>query len=315
MPRSRSAKRSQDAEVLLVYKKSKLALYVHDKGNKRVTALLEERAPIVKDLQPSHDAHVQTLEHVKRTLSARNVSFKTCYRARLKREDVRGRLVVTVGGDGTTLDASHRIHEAAVLGVNSDPGRSVGFLCAANRDNFAELLDHALSGEWKPTRVRRLEGTLDGRPLPFPVLNDVLVAHRNPAATVRYAIATRGREEVQKSSGVWIAAPAGSTAAIASAGGRVQPIEDPRYQLRVREPYVVDDIRHELLDLTLDSEERVVLTSRMPQGVVYLDGPHVRMPWPLGAALEISLHGPPLSLYVTEEMRARRARLEERRRG
>ncbi len=317
MPRPASRREPtgpRSLEAILVYKKSKLALYVQEKRNKRVSQLLDEGAAIVENLRPSHEAHAATLEHVKRTLQKAGVVFRTCYRARLRREETEGRLVVTVGGDGTVLDASHRIENAPVLGVNSDPTRSVGFLCAARKETFAALLDDALEGRLSPTRVRRLAGTLDpgssgAAPLPFPVLNEILVAHRNPAATVRYRIEARGHVEVHKSSGVWMAAPAGSTAAIASAGGSIQPIDDDRWQLCVREPYLADLATEELLGLLLGHDERVTLVSKMPQGVLYLDGPHVRLPFPLGATLVMSGNGAPLNLYVTEEMRARRRSL------
>lgn len=316
MPRSPGPGRTaaSSLEALLVYKKSKLALYVQEKRNKRIGQLVEEGASIVENLRPAHEAHAGTLEHVKRTLQEAGVSYRTCYRARLKPEETVGRLVITVGGDGTVLDASHKIASAPVLGVNSDPTRSVGFLCAATKDTFASLLDDVLAGRLLPTKVHRLHGTLDDgargpEPLPFPVLNEILVAHRNPAATVRYRIEARGHAEAHKSSGVWIAAPAGSTAAIASAGGRIQPIDDERWQLRVREPYLADLATEELLDLLLDPKERVRITSKMPQGVLYLDGPHVRLPFPVGAVLELTGDGPPLPLYVTDQMRERRRSL------
>jgi hypothetical protein len=92
----------------------------------------------------------------------------------------------------------------------------------------------------------------------------------------------------------------------------VQEIADPRWQLIVREPYVVDDVDHRLLKLRLEAGEEVGLQSRMPQGVVYLDGPHVRVPFPLGAKLRLSLTGHPLPLIVSEQMRGRRTKLAER---
>lgn len=316
MPRSVGPKSTatRPLEALLVYKKSKLSLYVQEKRNKRIGQLVEEGASIVENLRPAHEAHKATLEHVKRTLQEAGVSYRTCYRPRLKPEETEGRLIITVGGDGTVLDASHKITRAHVLGVNSDPERSVGFLCAATKETFPALLADVLAGRLLPTDVRRLHGTLDEgasgpQPLPFPVLNEILVAHRNPAATVRYRIEARGHAEAHKSSGVWIAAPAGSTAAIASAGGRIQPVDDERWQLRVREPYLADLESEELLDLMLEPDERVRLTSKMPQGVIYLDGPHVRLPFPVGAVLEVTGAGPPLSLYVTEAMRERRRSL------
>jgi NAD+ kinase len=297
-------------EALVVYKKSKLTLYVREKRNKRVGALVEEGASIVGALRPAHEAHAAALATVKRVLAAARIPFRSCYRARLKPEDAKGRLIIAVGGDGTVLDASHKVDGAPILGVNSDPERSVGFLCAARAETFSDVLYDVLEERLLPTPVPRLTGFIDGQPLPFPVLNELLVAHKNPAATVRYRIEAKGAWEDHKSSGIWIAGPAGSTAAMASAGGVVQPIEDARWQLRVREPYLVDGPPRCLLSLLLPLEEEVRLTSRMPEGVVYLDGPHVRLPFGLGAVLRLSGQGAPLALFVTHEMRARRAGLK-----
>src|SRR5688500_9359817 len=98
MPRAPGPGRTatSNPEALLVYKKSKLALYVQEKRNKRIGQLVEEGASIVENLRPAHEAHAATLEHVKRTLQDAGVSYRTCYRARLKREETAGRLVVTV---------------------------------------------------------------------------------------------------------------------------------------------------------------------------------------------------------------------------
>ena len=44
------------------------------------------------------------------------------------------------------------------------------------------------------------------------VINDVLIAHKNPAATSRYLLELNKTKEEQRSSGIWIATPMGSTA-------------------------------------------------------------------------------------------------------
>ena len=54
-----------------------------------------------------------------------------------------------------------------------------------------------------------------------PILNDILFANLYPAAVTRYKIKYNGRQEVHKSSGVWISTATGSTAAISAAGGKV----------------------------------------------------------------------------------------------
>lgn len=294
------------AEVVVVYKKSQLRLAL-DKRNSRIMGLLKRRDPSVLALQAANDAHEATLAEVERALKAAKSPFQRVYRARLKGAMTVGKLVVSVGGDGTLLDASHKIGASPVLGVNSDTTHSVGFLCASNRTAFAMHLDEILSGRWPATAVRRLQGTVDNEPLPFPVLNDVLLAHANAAATSRYLVERGGRVEDHKSSGVWISSAAGSSAAMASAGGQILAIDDERWQLRVREPFVADGPPLSLASLLLAPDDEVVITSKMREGRVYLDGPHEMIALPMGARLLVHGRAAPLHLFTTEAMAARRA--------
>jgi NAD+ kinase len=296
-------------EVLLVYKKSKFALYAQERKHERFQALLAREDELAQVFVQAHEAHQRTLEHVKSTLSRMGVRFRTCYRARLSDKDTQNRLVLTVGGDGTLLDASHRVSDAVVLGVNSDPARSVGFLCAATAENVERVLGDVLEGRLQATPVARLQGWVDDAPLGMQVLNEVLVAHRNPAATARYLLRVQERVEEQKSSGIWLAGPAGSTAAIASAGGYVQSLDDSRLQLRVREAYGADSSLPTFTQAFVSTPRCVEVVSRMREGVIYVDGPHKRIAFPMGATLRLGADGAPLSLVVTEEMHQRRARL------
>lgn len=296
-------------EVALVYKKSKLDLYVNERKNPRFERLLDEGAEVVGAFEAAHQNHERSLAEVKRALDGLGVRYKCYYRARLRAESTRDRLVITVGGDGTLLDASRRVGTSPVLGVNSDPDHSIGFLCAATAESFAGVLARVLEGSLAPTPVARIAGSVDGVPLKHLILNEILISHRNPAATTRYILKARGRSEPQKSSGVWIAGPAGATAAIGSAGGVVQDLDDPRLQVLVREPYRVDGENHHLLHFFAEPGEQVRVVSKMREGMLYIDGPHQRVPFPVGAELVVSTGAEPLNLIVTPGMTERRAHL------
>lgn len=293
-------------EVLVVYKKSQLRLAL-EKRNSRIQRLLKRGDPSTEPMRAAHEAHEATLIEVERALRAAGVGSARVYRARLRPAMTEGRrLVISLGGDGTLLDASHKVGATPVLGVNSDTAHSVGFLCAAHRGTFAALLAQVLAGRLKPTVVRRVGGAIDGTPLPFPVLNDVLVAHKNPAATSRVLVEHRGVVEDQKSSGIWVSTAAGSTAAMSSAGGEIVGLHDARAQVRVREPFLADGPRYALASLWLSDGDEVCVTSKMREGRVYLDGPHEVLELPMGARLSLSLRAPPLNLYATQEMALRR---------
>jgi NAD kinase len=301
-------------EVVVVYKRSDLQVYVEDKKNPHYVRLVESQHPVVEPLIASDREHRTALDHVMTALEGAGIRTKMLYRARLRADDADGRLIITVGGDGTLLDAAKKVSRGALLGVNSDPARSVGFLCAATASTLIPLVDALFSERVSPTDVARLSLTVDGERHKTPVLNDVLFAHKNPAATVRYRIATDVKaSEVHKSSGLWISAPSGTTAGIFSAGGHVQMLDDARLQYRVRELYELGGAPGRMTGDCLPSDARLSLTSLMREGMIFIDGPHEKVSLSMGTELVVRADAPPLPLVVTAEMQERRRRLGARR--
>src|SRR5262249_51618617 len=130
-----------------------------------------------KRLLQSHAEQKRAVEAVRRALKFRKIAFEESslskLSAALRRQLAAADLVISVGGDGTLLNASHYVRDGMVIGVNSAPGDSVGHFCAANRENFAERLDAILDLKWRPVELARLQVTLDRKPLPELALNDV----------------------------------------------------------------------------------------------------------------------------------------------
>ncbi len=116
-------------------------------------------------------------------------------------------LIITLGGDGTFLEAARHVENQIVLGVNSDPAWSVGRFCWAHPKNFEKLLDKILAGHWRIKKFNRLRLSFSDGTNPMNVLNDILVCHENPAAMSRYYITIGKIKEEQRSSGIWIPQP------------------------------------------------------------------------------------------------------------
>jgi NAD+ kinase len=198
-------------------------------------------------------------------------------------------LVISVGGDGTLLEASHVVASAPVLGVNSDLGRSEAVFCAASRHNVDRVLRAALAGRLPERRLARLAVRLDGRIIGPPVLNDVLAAHPDPAAMSRYRLAIGRRKEAQKSSGLWIATAAGSSSAALAAGGVRLPWTTSRFQYRPRELYRGRLTRPVLRGGILSPSATVELTWLMREGRIFIDGSHVHVPLKFGDRVTVSV--------------------------
>lgn len=207
------------------------------------------------------------------------------------------RLVITVGGDGTLLAASQWVTGAAMLGVNSAPGSSVGHLALSRRADFAATLERIADGTLRPIPVLRLDVELDGQLL-RPALNDVLLTHASPAATSRYRLATAGHSEEHRSSGLWVSTPTGSTAGIRSAGGRAMSVRSRRLQFRARELYREAGGTFHLASGFLPPGGDLAVESHMEQGFLYLDGARRQFPFPFGARALFRAAPEPLRLFA-----------------
>src|SRR4030095_13321415 len=86
----------------------------------------------------------RAVDAVRRALKSRKIDFAETSLSKLnstlRRQLAVADLVISVGGDGTLLSASHYVRDGMMIGVNSAPGDSVGHFCSANRGTFAELL-------------------------------------------------------------------------------------------------------------------------------------------------------------------------------
>src|SRR6185312_1433437 len=112
-----------------------------------VRRLIRRRDPTVERWRSSHDEHVATLEEVERVLTRLGTRvWIVSHGPRVQFDASDAALVVTVGGDGTLLAASHNVESTPVLGINSAPGSSVGFFCVAHRRTVERMIPRALEG-------------------------------------------------------------------------------------------------------------------------------------------------------------------------
>jgi NAD+ kinase len=287
---------------LVVYKKSQYELYESRTG---IRALREQAHPFVRSMMLSHDANQRALSAVHRAFEAVGVVYDCIYRGELRSAEGYG-LLCSVGGDGTFLEVARHSVSTPVLGVNSDPQRSIALFCTADQDTIQKRLEAALAGRLHEVRLARMRVAINGNPLDFYALNDLLFCHANPAAMSAYTLRLGDVKEAQKSSGVWFATAAGSTAAIRSAGGRRLPLRSRRLQYLVREPYVADGSPYRLGRGLVAPDAQVELTSKTRQGRLYIDGSHRYVPCGLGDMVQVSTAAPSLRVLGIDDARRRR---------
>ncbi len=288
--------------------------------------LLYKRPPIVsagsmgawvrRDQSHAKDSarvHREALKNILHFLSGQPVRLRASDRVD-KAAIARSDLLISVGGDGTFLelaraagvsgmDATRRLGAPAgsqwMLGVNSDPARSVGSFCPVSAASFARFFEQARIGRRKILPLYRMAVVLNGRRIPIPVLNDLLITDQRPAAMSRYRLEIGRYGEEQRSSGLWIATAAGSTGAVRSAGGRILPRGSRQIQYRPRELY-----RHgpvalpQLTGTVLAAGKTIRVGSLMRNGLLCFDGDHLQFPFRYGDRIEVVGGQSPLKCLV-----------------
>jgi NAD+ kinase len=282
--------------VLVVYKKSTYQRYV-GRAQERLKELIDHSDVSVEGLLHEHEIHQETLRQAKAALRSLGARAVLRYRPEPLPEEGAWDLIVTLGGDGTLLWASHLADSSTpMLAINSAPDTSVGYFCAGDGHNVDEVLAAALDGSLKSRRLARMRVDVGDNVISTRVLNDALYCHESPAATSRYILEYAGDQERQMSSGVWIGPAAGSTAAIRSAGGKVLPTGSQRIQFVIREPYRGVDNKYRLIKGMVPPGEDLRITSRMTKGRIFLDGTQKVYSIGIGDRIRMTLSDEPLTL-------------------
>lgn len=282
-------------KVLVVYKESAYRRFL---SSKQLVQTLK-KGNYWNVILGSHARQIDTLAGVKAALESRGIWAKWVSRdqiRRLNQADQKFDWVVSVGGDGTLLDSSHQVEKIPILGVNSDPQRSVARFSGCDLESFPRVLDSYLGGGQKPVLVPRLEFFINGKRNKWLVLNDLLVTTLSPAGTSRYILRVGARIEEQLSSGLWISSAAGSTAAILSAGGKAMRVTAPQFQYVVREAYQKKFGTRRLLKGIRGRGQSLEVVSRMKEGRIFVDGANLAVPFKLGDRLVVRLSNKPLKV-------------------
>ena len=283
-------------KVLVVYKKSTYQRYV-GRAQERLKELIEHSDVSVEGLLHEHEIHQETLQQAKIALRDLGARAVLRYRPEPLPEEGAWDLIVTLGGDGTLLWASHLADSSTpMLAINSAPDTSVGYFCAGDGHNVHEVLAAALEGGLKSSRLARMRVDVGDKVLSTRVLNDALYCHESPAATSRYILEYAGDQERQMSSGVWVGPAAGSTAAIRSAGGKVLATGSQKIQFVVREPYRGVDNKYRLVKGMVPPGDDLRIASRMTKGRIFLDGTQKVYSIGIGDRIRMTLSDEPLTL-------------------
>ena len=133
-------------------------------------------------------------------------------------------LVISLGGDGTLLTAARALADknTPLLGINL--GR-LGFLADVSFENFEAYIDEVMAGRYSVEKRFFIEGKFyQGNELVATniALNDIILHSPESANMIQYEISSGGDLiHIQRSDGVIVTTPTGSTAYALSGGGPI----------------------------------------------------------------------------------------------
>lgn len=173
-------------------------------------------------------------------------------------------ILITIGGDGTTLNALHNCR-AKIFGINAG---ITGFLTEVGLNKAIEGLERVLKGDYFIDKRMRLRTLLNNSVLPDSV-NEAVIHTAHVAKLRHFKILVDGRfaEEV-RADGIIVATPTGSTCYAMSAGS---PILDPRVPALVIVPIAPFALSSRALVVPAESEIKIKLYEFKPCMLV-LDG-------------------------------------------
>ncbi|CAG2165249.1 unnamed protein product [Oppiella nova] len=137
-----------------------------DLSEEQLITSLESRGSDYKRLISHHNIHKQSQDHITQCLKASGIETKVVNRTEYTDKNIEwADLIITSGGDGTFLMAASKVNNRnkPLIGVNSDPQRSVGHLCLPKRysNNFGEALRLLSDGHFKWKYRQRIRVILE----------------------------------------------------------------------------------------------------------------------------------------------------------
>lgn len=177
-------------------------------------------------------------------------------------------ILITIGGDGTILNALHKC-KSKIFGINAGV---TGFMSEVSLNDAITGLKRVIDGDYLVDKRMRLQTIIDNNILPDSVNEAVIhTAHVSKLRHFKIMVDNNFAEEV-RADGIIIATPTGSTCYAMSAGS---PILDPRVPALVIVPIAPFALSSRALVVPAGSEIKIKLYEFKPCMLV-LDGQYVK---------------------------------------
>jgi len=173
------------------------------------------------ELEKFHNEHVTTRAVLQKLFEKSNLEYNL-----VKVDLINGLslenydFVVSLGGDGTFLEAAKHITKQILIGVNSEVDRSVGYLTSFNISNLDEITKQILKQNINLENWERISVRINGQNTSFLALNEVFIGHPKIYKTSHLLVSAGEKKSYFSGNGLVVSTFKGSTAFYKSGGGQ-----------------------------------------------------------------------------------------------
>ncbi|MBI3623080.1 NAD(+)/NADH kinase [Candidatus Pacearchaeota archaeon] len=223
------------------------------------------------------DKDSKLINNVKKVVenSIKSAKIEIAWKNKLSKSQFQEKdLIITIGGDGTFLSASHYVSSQLIMGVNSNPKRSAGFLTSINLTNLAGKLKQIHGKNYKISNYKRISARIfqkDKCILAENALNEIYIGNSKPQHVSIYDLKIKSGNELQKSSGILITTGTGSTAWYRSMGGKPFSKLSNKLKFIVREPLNLKIHKPRIKKGQIRSDEKIEVENKINHMILSID--------------------------------------------
>lgn len=247
---------------------------------------------------PTGEKEKETLAVLRSFLKKKSILSRVISPLEVHPGMVQGRnLIIILGGDGTFLKvAQHVLDTTPFLCVNTNLQQTEGFFSKTSMSTLEKKLGQILQGRLRTICIARLSATINGKAIE-PCINEYFIGQKKPYDVSYYELQVKGKKEQQKSSGILVSTPAGSTAWTRGAGGKVLQLHHKQFQFVVREPYMGRLTKTQVHQGILKQREKLLIVPKGEGMILIADAVGREYALKKNDRIEIAMSVHPLCLY------------------
>ena len=202
-----------------------------------------------------------------------NIDF--IWKNKLNSEHIKDKnLIISIGGDGTFLSASHFITNQLILGVNLNHNTSEGALTSVKLHKLERKLKNIFNKKYKIKTYQREKVIIHQKQKCIKTehaLNETYIGNKNPHHPSNYIIKYRKKQEHQRSSGVLITTGTGSTAWYKAMKGKPYKRNKQELRFKIRELYTGRIYKQKMKKGRIKKQDKIEIISKMNHGILAID--------------------------------------------